>query len=217
MSVHSQLWRDGDSEMIANAQTVDLNRVVSPVIQSLQDNFVCTKCGKCCREGGNPVLTEHDIDEISIFLDVDPHDKSFIPVAHVVGRPDLYGLTLTRPCFFHEKVGNECSIHECKPQNCRDWPFVAFAKGTCDLEHVLICPEARKLLYDLLGVPCFLKSEVVGSVPRCLHQRVDECTASVICVINRNNPCPLAGKHDKTSCLGFVRVDPEQHPETGLP
>lgn len=216
MSVHPQLRRDGGPEMSANAQTIDLDREVSPTIRALQDKFVCKKCGKCCREGGNPVLTAQDVEDIAFSIECDPGNRALIPVRPVLGRSDLYGLTHTRPCFFHDKVSGECTIQDCKPQNCRDWPFVAFAKGTCELEHVLTCPEARRLLHEFLGVPCFLKSEVVGPVPRCLHQRADVTTMTVICRINSNNPCPLVGRRNKSSCLGFVRCDPLEHPETGL-
>ena len=203
--------------MSLRSDSLDFDHEVSPVLQSLQDNFVCTNCGKCCRESGNPVLTRFDVLMLADFLGCSPDDRSRLPVAPLLGRPDLYGLVLTHPCFFFDIDNNACTVQGCKPQNCREWPFVALGRGTCDLDHVLACPAASDVLHDFLGAPCPRKARVSGPVPRCLHQRVDECTASVICVINQNADCPLAGKHDKSSCLGFVRVDPEQHPETGLP
>ena len=193
------------------------NGDVSGILSELQSRFVCQKCGTCCRVGGNPIFTVRDIAALAFHLDCSPFDKSRIPVEPRPGVPGLYDLTLAIPCFYQDKVTGECTIQEVKPQNCSEWPFISLARGMCRLDHVLVCPVATKMLYEALGVPCQRKSNVVPSVPRCLHQRADEGSLSVVCVINGNQRCPFAGKPDKEKCLGFVRVDPEDHPETGLP
>ena len=190
---------------------------VSAVLAEMQARFVCQKCGKCCRVGGNPVLTKRDVGNIALYLNCSPRDTSRIPVKPLAYPPGVFYLTLTSPCFFQDKVTCECTIHDAKPQNCREWPFISLGRGMCKLEHVLVCPVASKMIYEHLGVPCKLKSVVSVPVPRCLHQRADEIGFSVVCVVNNNEPCPYAGESNKEDCLCFVRVDPEEHPETGLP
>lgn len=189
---------------------------ISAVLAEMQLRFVCQKCGKCCRVGGNPVLDSFDIHRIAVHIGCRDRDMSRIPVKQRENDHVHYDLTLTSPCFYQDKVTGECTIHDAKPQNCLEWPFISLARGMCKLEHVLVCPVASKMIYEHFGVPCKRKSVVSVHFPRCLHQRADTVSLSVICVINNNAECPFAGKSNKGDCLGFVRVDPVEHPETGL-
>lgn len=133
---------------------VESSGEVSAVLQALQDKFVCQLCGKCCRVGGNPLLTDQDVCRIAVYLCCSPANRELIPVVPCEVCGADYFLSLTSPCFFQDKVTGRCMIHPAKPQNCREWPFIALGRGTCDLSHVLVCPEATRLLNEFLGVGC---------------------------------------------------------------
>lgn len=121
-------------------------------LQYLQTIFRCQQCGKCCRSGGNPLLTDHDIGHIAVFFNCSPCNEQLIPVVPCTVPGYKYQLALTSPCFFQDKLSGLCLIHSVKPQNCREWPFISLAKGLCNIEHLLPCPEASRLLYGLFGI-----------------------------------------------------------------
>ena len=109
---------------------------------------------KCCRVGGNPLLTEQDVGHIANFFGCSPRNEQLIPIEPCKVNGADYRLTLTSPCFFQDKISGLCMIQAVKPQNCREWPFISLARGMCGLEHVLVCPEATRLLNEFLGVGC---------------------------------------------------------------
>ena len=126
--------------------------VVSEVLRSLQDRFECQQCGKCCRVGGNPLLTDEDVKRLAIHLNCSPWDKERIPIEPCEVAGYDYRVVHTSPCFFLGKMTDWCLVQSVKPENCREWPFISLAKGLCDLEHVLVCPEATRLLNEFFGV-----------------------------------------------------------------
>jgi len=125
---------------------------VSPELQALQDIFECHQCGKCCRIGGNPLLSDADVCRIAVNLGCSPVDRQRIPIEPCEVHGADYRIVLTSPCFYQDKMTGLCLINDFKPQNCLEWPFISFAKGMCDFEHILVCPQAKKLLKEFLGV-----------------------------------------------------------------
>ncbi len=91
--------------------------------------YECARCGNCCRWPG-PVRVDNDeIEEIARFLEMSPDEfrSRFIRLIN-----DRTALSLTEKpdgsCAFLE--GNDCLIHDVKPNQCRDfpnkWNFVGF-------------------------------------------------------------------------------------------
>ncbi|HOW68298.1 MAG TPA: YkgJ family cysteine cluster protein [Candidatus Paceibacterota bacterium] len=85
-------------------------------------NFVCTRCGECCRIPGQIHLTEVDISRLAAFLGFSEHDfiQRHIDLAQdrknlvIKGNPDL-------PCPYLKD--NQCSVYAARPEQCRNYPF----------------------------------------------------------------------------------------------
>ena len=87
------------------------------------EEFVCKRCGTCCREQGYVYLTDDDVDAIAASLGMD-----------VVAFTERYtrltqqrkGLSLVEQddgaCIFLNE-GGDCSIESVKPAQCRQFPF----------------------------------------------------------------------------------------------
>ncbi|MDD5645276.1 MAG: YkgJ family cysteine cluster protein [bacterium] len=84
-------------------------------------NFICVKCGECCRWNGYVHLKDSDIKKIADFLEIS--EKTFIK-SFTRLTDDRQGLSLTEKpggeCVFLE--GSICGIYEARPEQCRDFP-----------------------------------------------------------------------------------------------
>ena len=87
----------------------------------LPPRYACQRCTNCCRWPGFVRITEAEILSISRFLGVS--EDEFIQNTTRL-RPNRDGLALIDQadgaCIFLQ--GNDCSIQEVKPQQCRDFP-----------------------------------------------------------------------------------------------
>ncbi len=84
--------------------------------------FVCQRCGACCRWEGDVCLTQSDIAAASSFLQLD--EVTFINTYCHLQR-NRQGLSLLERedgacCMLSEE--NRCLIQDAKPQQCRDFP-----------------------------------------------------------------------------------------------
>ncbi|HLB33859.1 MAG: hypothetical protein A3F67_11265 [Verrucomicrobia bacterium RIFCSPHIGHO2_12_FULL_41_10] len=83
--------------------------------------YACQRCTNCCRWPGFVRITQEEVSSIAAFLECSEHD--FIQ-EYTRLRPNRDGLALIdQPdgaCIFLK--GNDCSIQEVKPQQCRDFP-----------------------------------------------------------------------------------------------
>jgi len=81
----------------------------------------CQRCTACCRWPGQVKLTKDEISRLARFKRMPEHDfiQQFTRL-----RPDRRGLALLEKpngeCVFLN--GNDCSVQEVKPQQCRDFP-----------------------------------------------------------------------------------------------
>lgn len=116
----------------------------------LQANFKCSKCGECCRVGGQVRISLEEAQEIADYLCVDLGDVAFFPFHVRDDFPGTYFLEVTSPCFFWDKLEHTCMIEEVKPQACRDYPWKLFLKGGCSILDVMCCLEARKQIEAVL-------------------------------------------------------------------
>lgn len=86
-------------------------------------DFVCRRCGECCRWEGDVRLLQEEIAVIAGFLglSVDRFIDEYTRLAH-----DRKCLSLIESgqgyCIFLEE-GIGCRINEVKPRQCRDFPF----------------------------------------------------------------------------------------------
>ncbi len=119
-------------------------------LEEMQERFKCQRCGICCAVGGDMFITEREVEKIAIYLDIPEKDYSRLPVSCKCSARSLYGLDVTRPCFFQDKMERTCMIQDCKPRACKDYPFRLFAQGGCTFDALLVCPEARRMIADML-------------------------------------------------------------------
>lgn len=121
-----------------------------PMAGYLQSNFTCQKCGKCCSQGGDMSLTIEDVICITKLLELAAWESVMYFVPDRSGR-DGYAMVRDQcPCQFLDRLDKTCTIHDCKPLACKDYPFLLYERGGCTFDAVLVCPEARRLLEDLL-------------------------------------------------------------------
>ena len=116
----------------------------------LQSKFECKKCGKCCSQGGDMALSWTDVASILGYLDLSGGDVSCY---FAIDYDSVYGYARMKeqcPCQFMDKLDKTCTVQDAKPQACKDYPFLLYERGGCTLDAVLVCPEARLLLEDLL-------------------------------------------------------------------
>ena len=120
------------------------------LLEKLQSKFECNQCGKCCAVGGDIVLDRDDV--VRAVFGTNHTFVDFIQeyLVYVPGSIDRYRIKDTIPCVFLDKFSRACSLHHCKPRMCRDYPFKLYARGECNLEAVLTCPVAVKMLEDHL-------------------------------------------------------------------
>ena len=85
-------------------------------------NFICLKCGACCRWQGHVLLTRQDIAAIAAELEIS--QDNFIQ-NHTVIATNRAQLSLSEKqdgacCFL--SFDNRCRIYNSRPQQCRDFP-----------------------------------------------------------------------------------------------
>lgn len=122
----------------------------SSLLEELQSKFKCSKCGKCCALGGDIVLDFDDVTRIAHCLHYTFDDFMRQDIVSVVDDHGHCKINDTVPCFFLDKFSRECHLQSCKPKACRDYPFKLYSQGGCNLDAVLTCPVAVKMLEDHL-------------------------------------------------------------------
>jgi Fe-S-cluster containining protein len=121
-----------------------------PLLEELQSKFKCTQCGKCCAVGGDMDILVSEVPGIAGYLRMSVGMFYNMYIGHRDYVSKVAYFRTTCPCHFLDKFDNQCLIHECRPQACRDYPFMLYARGGCNLDAVLTCPVAVKMLEDHL-------------------------------------------------------------------
>lgn len=85
-------------------------------------DFLCEKCGECCRRCDPIRVSARDLENISGFLYISP----YIVVANYTKQLKDGSFSLkAKPCIFLQ--GNQCTIYPARPMVCRAFP-VTFKK-----------------------------------------------------------------------------------------
>lgn len=91
-------------------------------MERLKHDFVCQRCGACCRVPGVVRVTDTDVERLAKHLGLTA--EAFI-ADYTELSPSRTGLVLkgehTGPCIFLT-LENQCQVHLARPQQCRDYP-----------------------------------------------------------------------------------------------
>lgn len=103
--------------------------------------FLCLRCGDCCKWSGYIYITEDDVKRISEFLSLSEFE--FVNrYAEIAQRPRLNLKTKENgECIFLKE--KDCSIQSIKPKQCADFPSVWRIK-----EIESFCRGQRKMRED---------------------------------------------------------------------
>ena len=106
------------------------------------ENFVCQRCGACCRVPGYVRLTDADVDALAadLALSVEAFIEAYTELSPTRSGLVLKGDTMA-PCQFLTE-DNLCRVHRARPQQCRDYPERWRSE---DIEAVCAAERARRL------------------------------------------------------------------------
>ncbi|MCL2083255.1 MAG: YkgJ family cysteine cluster protein [Oscillospiraceae bacterium] len=99
------------------ADEKELDRQFLELHNELFENYDCSNCRNCCKEYA-AILKETETEAIAAFLQMSKED--FI-TQYANNGCDRYELKDTPCCFLTDE--NICQIEDCKPQNCKDYPY----------------------------------------------------------------------------------------------
>eukprot|EP00884_Botryococcus_braunii_P002786 jgi/Botrbrau1/12508/Bobra.0169s0050.1 len=138
--------------------------------------FICTQCGKCCTGSGEVWISEEEVEKISDYLKVLPHQ--FYP-RYTKGysrRPGWYLLRsygFDQACIFLKDKA--CTIHPVRPRQCSTYPWWPdlLEQESWEYEREYVCegldhPEAE---------PCDLEVAREQLQLATLHFAARDCTA----------------------------------------
>jgi Fe-S-cluster containining protein len=99
----------------------------------LEENFVCKRCGNCCKWHGYVNVSIEEIGAIAKFLEIDFNEymEKFVILRH-----DRKGLSLDEKangsCIYYDETTQLCQIQAVKPEQCKkfpiEWNFENFEK-----------------------------------------------------------------------------------------
>jgi Fe-S-cluster containining protein len=97
------------------------------LLRSLQESFVCRRCGECCKRHEAIAFTEKDILRASLEKKISPEDfrKRFgLTPVHDPGNLDYYHLPIRKGAACPFLSDRTCSIYAVRPNVCRGFPFL---------------------------------------------------------------------------------------------
>lgn len=102
--------------------------------------FVCHRCGNCCRGEGYVWLTRADIRRIAAHLELTAEQFLRTHTRRVDGHIALLDRPLPdKPCIFYEP-GQGCLIHAVKPKQCVNFPV-----KWCEEDAITYCRGLQRL------------------------------------------------------------------------
>lgn len=89
-----------------------------------RENFICLKCGECCRWEGYVRLTEDETSKIAEYMgmDLEGFTRKFTRLTSDRRSLSLIEKEEDGSCIFLAPDSNYCMINDVKPQQCSDFP-----------------------------------------------------------------------------------------------
>jgi Fe-S-cluster containining protein len=103
--------------------------------------FSCIQCGRCCRRTGFVILTEQEMEKISVFLGLSPEEGLRCYATRHEGRFALRDGPRGE-CIFYDWETARCRVYPVRPEQCRNYPFwPSLLKSRADWEkEARFCP-----------------------------------------------------------------------------
>ena len=127
----------------SHADPDELDRQFLALHKEQFDGYDCCKCGNCCREFST-TLSEEEISAIASRLGM--KQQAFITQYMTEG---IHGLELPAPCHFLGADG-KCGIQDCKPEECRGFPYTDRPERLSSLYSVLSSAEVCPVVFEIL-------------------------------------------------------------------
>ena len=126
-----------------HADPDELDQQFLALHKELFAGFDCCRCGNCCRIYST-TLTEEEIVNISTYLGLTR--QKFLEDYLIRGWD---GLELPAPCRFLNADG-ECRLQECKPEECKGFPYTDRPHRLESLYSVLSAAEVCPVVFEIL-------------------------------------------------------------------
>ena len=126
-----------------HANPDDLDEKFHALHKELFEGYDCCQCGNCCRTYSTS-LEDSEIDSIATFLNMSLSDFK--------GRylsEGSEGYIINAPCPFFGTDG-KCSIQECKPEECRGFPYTDKPDRWSSLYSILDFAEQCPVVFEIL-------------------------------------------------------------------
>jgi Fe-S-cluster containining protein len=125
-----------------------------------QLSFECHRCGRCCRLPPLVVLSGKDINRMATHLKLSR--KVFI--REYTRRVDEFRyLKTTTPCIFLE--GNDCSIYEVRPMQCRGYPYLLDIKPDAGVFYMENCAGTEDAMVDQIALEHDEEYKTMQTIP----------------------------------------------------
>lgn len=128
-----------------NADEEKLDEQFKLLHEELFANYDCSRCRNCCKMYNGSIPNE-DLEQDAEYLHMTK--EQFIDSYLVKNEIENTYETPNKPCDFLEEDGN-CKLGECKPENCKKYPYTAQPGRLQSLYSVLdvveVCPVAFEI------------------------------------------------------------------------
>lgn len=92
------------------------------VLSTIQELFVCKRCGNCCTKTTNIVVKQRDIENIA---KATRKTKNEVLEKYIKEEDGKFYFKNDRPCVFWEEKRHKCTIYNNKPMICGMFPFAS--------------------------------------------------------------------------------------------
>lgn len=127
----------------AHADADELDRQFMALHYELFAEYDCCHCGNCCR-AYSTTLQDGEIESIAAFLGLTPQDFAEKYLVDGIG-----GHELKAPCCFLGEDG-KCTIQECKPSECRGFPYTDRPERLYSLFNTVSFAEECPVVFEIL-------------------------------------------------------------------
>lgn len=140
-----------------NADEEELDRQFLKLHQELFAGYDCSKCRNCCKKYYG-TIPKTDIEKDAAYLKISPEEfmSRYLVIKEIEGEYQ----TKNKPCDFLEADGT-CSLGECRPENCKKFPYTDQPERLYSLYSVLdaieVCPVAFEIWERLKEIYGFHK------------------------------------------------------------